>query len=247
MSFKEFDKELRQKNRRTEIEHTRVSGAIFDCDGTLLDSLDVWLATQNELGRRAGVSITAEESSLLCTYTIPEVGAYFHTRYGLGGSSEDVIDSIDELMALSYSEKVRPRRGALEFVQGLYELGIPCSVASSTPQNLLEIALEATGFSPFLSAIVSVDRVGVSKRSPDVYDFSCELMDTEKKRTWVFEDALYALETLISADYYTVGIYCDDTTAKQDELQIADIFIKEFTELDAKTFVQDPFFYTQGV
>ena len=61
-------------------------GVIFDCDGTLIDSMMVWRETEAGLARRANVTLTAAEIDALTAMTIPECGAFFHERFGLGSS-----------------------------------------------------------------------------------------------------------------------------------------------------------------
>ena len=64
---------------------------IFDCDGTLLDSMRVWREAETELARRANVTLSAADTDALTAMTIPECGAFFHERFGLGASGDEVI------------------------------------------------------------------------------------------------------------------------------------------------------------
>ena len=66
-------------------------GVIFDCDGTLLDSMMVWREAESALARRAGVTLTANDTDALTAMTIPECGAFFHERFGLGASGDEVV------------------------------------------------------------------------------------------------------------------------------------------------------------
>lgn len=215
----------------------QVTGVIFDCDGTLLDSGEAWLSCQNSITSLGGIELTEEEVDTVCALTIPETGEFFHHQFGIASSPEEVVDIIYESMGHHYQEQAVAKPGALDFVKALAVKGIVCSVASSTPRPLLEIGLAQTGFAPYLKAIVSVDDAGASKREPAVYDLARSFMGTEKETTWVFEDSVYALRTLIKAGYHTVGIYDDDVAGTLEELSIADITIQAFSELDPATFI----------
>lgn len=213
-------------------------GVVFDCDGTLLDSMDVWREVEDELAGRAGVVLAAADTDELTTLTIPEVGAFFHDRFGLGTSAEHVVGMIDEFMLAYYRERARERPGALAFVRDLHARGVALSVASSSPQPYLRAGLERCGFAPFLQAIVSVDDVGASKREPAVYDRAREHMGTPIETTWGFEDSTYAIRTLRSAGYRTVGIYdCDLAGTYEDLSALADIAVRSFEELSADAFL----------
>ncbi|MDR2722092.1 MAG: HAD family phosphatase [Coriobacteriaceae bacterium] len=207
---------------------TPITGAIFDCDGTLLDSIGAWLSLQDSLAAQVDVVLTPQEVSHANALTLPETAQLFHERFGLGASPQEVLGIINETMYFQYENKVAARPGALDFVKALHERGVKCGVASATSPKLLYRALEVGGFTPYLDAIVSVDDVGASKREPTVYDRARELMGTPKESTWVFEDARYALDTLIAADYLTVGVYDHDESGTLEELSVAHVVIKDF-------------------
>lgn len=213
------------------------TGAVFDCDGTLIDSMEAWYEVQNDLARRAGIEPSDELTAALSPLTIPEVGDYFFERYGLGSGPDDVVRMLDEGMVAYYTERAKARPGALDFVRRLNELGIPCSVASSSPQRYLQPGLACAGFMPYLQAVVSVEDVAASKRSPAVYNQACKLMGTRIEDTWGFEDSLYALNTLAAAGYKTVGVYDnDDAGTYADLAAVADIAVRSFEELDPERF-----------
>lgn len=213
-------------------------GVIFDCDGTLLDSMKVWREAEGELARRAGVTLSAAETDALTSMTIPECGSFFHERFGLGASSDEVVTMMDELMLEFYRERALARPGALAFVQGLAERGVRMSVASSSPQPYLQAGLERCGFAPYFDAIVSVDDVGTSKREPAVYDRAREVMGTPLATTWGVEDSVYAVGTLTAAGYRTLGIYdCDISGTREALRDAAERFVESFEGFDVETFI----------
>ena len=208
-------------------------GAIFDCDGTLLDSAGAWRAVEAQLVREAGGVPTSALTDELAPMTIPEAAAHLHVKYGVGKSAEDVVRLIGERMLAFYRTEAEGRPGALAFVRALKERGIRVSVASSSPQDYLQAGLEHAGFMPYLDAVVSVDDVGASKREPAVYDRAAELMGCTRAEAWGFEDSLYAVRTLKAAGYYTVGVYDHDLAGTFEDLSAeADRAVRSFLELD---------------
>ncbi len=213
-------------------------GIMFDCDGTLIDSMPMWREVEEKLGRRAGVVLSQTDTDLLTILTIPEVGAFFYERYGLGSSPHQVVDMIDELVLEYYQTCASERSGALEFVKQLAAAGVHMSVVSSSPQPYLQAGLTRCGFAPYLDAIVSVDDVGRSKRESTVWDRACDLMGTQKENTWGMEDAAYAVQTLNSAGYRTLAIYDCDLSGTQEELKkLAHHMVMSFEELSAQTLI----------
>ncbi|WP_241157012.1 HAD family phosphatase [Adlercreutzia sp. ZJ304] len=214
-------------------------GVIFDCDGTLLDSMNMWHSLDDKLAQRAGVSFTKEDKDFLTSGTLLECGNYMHNKYGIGESGVDVVRIISEETARWYESEAVTKPGALDFICGLHAAGVPMAVASSTPTRLLHSGLETTGLAGFMRAIVSVEDVGSSKREPLVYDTARKALGTSQKYTWGFEDALYAVGTLSKAGYRTVGVYDSDIAGTPEELnKAADMFITSFTEITAEDFLE---------
>ena len=214
-------------------------GVIFDCDGTLIDSMEAWRALEEDLAARAGRPFTREDADALTVRTIPECGVYVHERFGLGERPADVERLINEFMMEFYATRSQLRPGALAFIEGLAGRDVRMTVASSTPQALLEAGLAHVGVTPYLDGIVSVDVVGKSKREPAVYDHARAIMGTTLEHTWGFEDALYAVETLARAGYRTVGIYDNDLSATYEQLAAAaTLAIRCFADLPVSRFLE---------
>lgn len=213
-------------------------GVVYDCDGTLIDSMGVWRALEDELAAQGGFTLTKADTDHITTLTIPECGDFFHEKFGLGASGAAVKGMIDEFMMDFYANRAQERPGALAFVRALAERGVPQSVASSTPAPLLRAGLAHAGFAPYLADIVSVDDVGASKREPAVYDRARESLGTTRAQTWGFEDALYAVRTLSAAGYGTVGVYDNDLAGSYDDLAAeADLAIRGFSQLNPDDFL----------
>lgn len=212
---------------------------IFDCDGTLLNSIDTWDRILSGVARDAGITFTDEDNELVSKLTIPETGVYFHGTYGIGESPEDVVEQINRGMMGYYSNHARERVGALDFVKDLVNQGITCSVLSSSPQMYLRAGLKRAGFSDYLYEIVSVDDVDSSKREPKAFLHTCSLMGADPRDTWVVEDSLYALITAKDAGFKTLAVYDRDEAGTFEELsEVADMVVRKFTELNARMFVQ---------
>lgn len=215
-----------------------VSGVIFDCDGTLLDTMGAWRNAERELASRAGAELSANDVELLNTLTVDEAGAFFHRMFDIGSNAHEVADTIQDLVVGYYALAVQARSGALEFVRALHSLGIKMGVASSSPNHLLEIGLGHAGLREYFSIVASTDDVGASKRQPDVYDYARAFLGTSKGGTWVFEDARYALRTLARSGYHTVGIHDRDDSGTFDELHdLADLAVRGYEDIDIVEFV----------
>jgi beta-phosphoglucomutase-like phosphatase (HAD superfamily) len=166
----------------------------------------------------AGVTVTPEEHKMFTTFTIPEVARYFHEQYGLASSMEAVMGIMDEYM-MSYYERAHLMPGAEAILESCARNNVKMSMASSSKPQFLWAGARATGIADYFSAIVSVEEVGASKREPAVYDRAREAMGTEKAFTWGFEDALYAMDTLVKAGYPVFGLYDEAHGVSQVEVE----------------------------
>lgn len=208
-------------------------GIIFDCDGTLVDSMGAWHDVDRTLAAEAGIRLTAADTDVITTMSLPEASAYLHEQCGLGESNEAVLGSIFDHMRAFYAHEVEARPGALAFVRALYERGIPMAVASSTPSDMLTCCIERCGFAPYMKAVVSVDDLHTSKREPAIYDYARSFLGTDRAHTWGFEDAAYALDTLRTAGYRTGAIYDNDISGTREALLArADFLIASWEDLD---------------
>jgi len=213
-------------------------GAIFDCDGTLLDTMGLWRQMEAELAASAGHELMPSELDYLCACTLDESAAFSYTRLGVGESPRAVRELIDRMAADHYANRALPRPGVLEFLQSLRAAGVRCAVASSSPHSMLGPGLRGSGVGEYLDAVVSVEDVGASKREPAVYDRARELLGTPREATWVFEDAAYAVRTAKAGGYRTVAVWdCDKAGTLPELAELADVAVRDWRDLDAGRFL----------
>lgn len=214
-------------------------GVIFDCDGTLLDSMERWHDVDYRLAERAGVEVTQADRDYMTKATLEECAEYIHEHFGIGEDGDDVMRIIMEDMLSYYQNEAELKPGVLQFVQGLYDLGIPMGVASSTPSRLLKAGLEHVGVAKYLKIILSVDDLNTSKREPLIFDTIRDTLGTEKSSTWGVDDALYAIETLSKSGYPSIAIYDSDIAGTPEELEEnATIFLPTFEGFTAQKFLE---------
>lgn len=194
-------------------------GLIFDCDGTLLDTMDAWLSMEDTFAARAGGVIDAPMRKALCTMTMPEEAAFLHETFGVGASPEALEREIDEYFMSYYREQARAKPGAVELVEEARRRGIPCAVASSSPHAYLEAGLGRAGILAAFSSVFSTEDVHASKRERKIYDAAAKSMKAVPELTWCFDDAVYALRTMRKAGFKTVGVYDRDTSGTEEQLR----------------------------
>ncbi|MGI6033465.1 MAG: HAD family hydrolase [Coriobacteriales bacterium] len=208
------------------------SGIIFDCDGTLLDSMKAWRHVEFSLIDMTGVTWTQEMLEHMRAAAMSEACRIFHEDYGVMDSNEDIRRYMEQTMCDYYENKAEFRPGAREFFWRLRGLGIPCSVVSSTPARYLRPAMEHVGIIDELAALISTEESGLSKQDPAIYKLALDKMGAEIPTAWGFEDSLYAIRVMGGMGISTVGCYEDDDSGTFEELQEnATIAVRSFEEL----------------
>ena len=216
----------------------QVKGVIFDCDGTLLDSMGIWQSLETKIAERAGLVLTSEERVFLNSNTPVQTANYFHEHYGVGASQEEVLSFMDDVLEAFYRYEVEARRGAVALVEELKQRKIHLTVVSSSPGKLLRLGLERVGIYDCFEEVISSCDMGISKRGPLAVRHAQHIMHTEAEETWGFEDSLYAAEVLAGQHFGAVGIYDTDAAGTVEQLeQVCDVVVNELDELDIDRFV----------
>lgn len=185
--------------------------AIFDMDGTLIDSMIFWKNLASEYLSSKGVKqIPTDILERIKPMTMSESSALFQQEFALTGDPEAEMNAI---MDEHYRKDIPLKPGVREYLQLLHRRGVRMCVASATAEHLMESCLTRLGVRDCFEFLLSCETVGIGKRSPLVYHESAKRLHAAPTEIAVYEDALYAVQTAKNAGYYVVGVY-DDSAAK---------------------------------
>ena len=149
------------------------------------------------------------------------------------------LDQIIQRMEPFYSSQVRPTPGLEKFLSILKMEGVWMYVATATHRRLTEKALKTAGIDHYFRGIVtSADAGNHKSESADIYEMAMRRLQSNKRDTVVFEDALHAIRTAKAAGFRVAGVY--EATAEQDQPEIqrlCDYYIRSYEELvQSETF-----------
>ena len=208
------------------------SGIIFDCDGTLLNTMDAWNQTERELFARATTPFTREQMDEIRSVPIPQAAELFHSEHGIGESPQDVLDYLDNALMDYYRTQARALPGAAELLEQLQKADIPCVVVTSSPLRYVEAGLECAGIREYFDAIVTTDEVGLAKTDGAIYQHALDCIGAQVETAWGIDDALYAVQAMNAFGLRTIGAYECEETATFDQLQAeATIAVRSLEEL----------------
>lgn len=212
-----------------------LKGAIFDLDGTLLDSMFIWDTIGEDYLRTLGKEPHENLKEAFMTLTLEEAAEYYREHYGVTLSVKEIVDGVNAMVEGIYRTKVTPKSGVTDYLRLLKDNGVKMCIATVTDRYLVEETLERLGILHYFSGIFTCAQVGYGKDKPIIYRKALEQLGTPKEDTYVFEDALYALKTARADGFPTVGVY-DRHENRQDELKnLADYYIRDFADSVLKT------------
>ena len=211
-------------------------GAIFDMDGTLLDSMPVWKRLTQGYLKQFGVHITDQDYAVTEGFSQPQVAQYFADRYPELPDAQSLMDGMDRLISARYEAIAKPKEGVLDFLEGLRRRGVKMAIATLTARRHAEKALRDRDMLDYFEFMLTIEDVGISKREPDIYLQAAARMGLEPAFCVVFEDAPYACATARRAGFRVCGMVEPAYAAGEDELRASSDLIVEhsFDELRGK-------------
>lgn len=190
--------------------------AIFDMDGTLVDSMIYWKRLAAEFLTSKGVKHIPEDVlERIKPMTMSESAALFGQEFGLEG---DLEGEMNAMMDDHYRQDIPLKAGVEGYLRHLKERGVVMCVASATAEGLMEACLTRLGVADCFRFLLSCESVGAGKNRPDVYHACAQRLGAKPGEIAVYEDALYALETAKQAGYCTVAVYDDSAKTHWSKL-----------------------------
>ena len=209
----------------------KFKGAIFDMDGTLVDSLIFWDMFWGRIGARylndASFKASEEANKTIRTMILSDAMLYIKKLYSIPTTDREIIRFAEEELEAFYRTEAKLKDGAIELLETLKKRGIPICLASATTKKYVMIALKCCGIDSYFDQVLSCVDVGHGKEHPAVYFEAASALGFDPSELCVFEDSFVALETAKAAGFQTVGVY-DRYNYMQDRLQAAsDFYVKD--------------------
>lgn len=207
-------------------------GAIFDLDGTILDSMWVWKQVDiNFLGKR-GIELPADYVKAISTLNLRTAAEYTIERFGLKDAVEDVMDEWFQMAVQEYAEDVQLKSGVREYLAYLKAKGVKIAIATSSHEGLFLPCLENNEIYEFFDAIVTTMEVERGKEFPDVYEEAAKRLQLKVTECMVFEDIHNAVKAAKEGGFYVVAVEEEHSAGDREEIiKLADKYIKDFEEM----------------
>jgi HAD superfamily hydrolase (TIGR01509 family) len=207
----------------------KIKAAIFDLDGTLMDSMRVWDKIDVDFLKKRGLNMPSDYKEAITSLSFRETAVYTIKRFGLNETPEAIQHEWNEMAIFEYSHNVRLKPGAREYLDRLRASGVRLGVATSSPGRLTSPALANNGIRDYFGAICTADDVERGKDFPDIFLFAAEKLGARPEDCIVFEDILQAVESAKSVGMTVYGVYDDSSAGRWEEIKrAADGFLYDF-------------------
>lgn len=209
-----------------------IKGAIFDLDGTLVDSMWVWTQIDVDYLKMKGYSMPENLRSEIVHLSFSQTAAYFKEKFNLDDSIEKISKDWHDMAFNHYSNNVKLKLGVKDFLNTLKSFKIKIALATSNSIPLLEACLKNNGIYDYFDSITTTDEVSNGKDCPDVYLLAANKLGINPKNCLVFEDILPAVQGAKAANMKVIAVKDDECLdSKEDLLKYADKYIPSFEEL----------------
>ncbi|MBR2427120.1 MAG: HAD family phosphatase [Lentisphaeria bacterium] len=210
--------------------------AIFDLDGTLLDSMSIWDNLCGKFLQRHNIDREIDLESKLGVTTIRKALEYVIKECSVDISLEDAYTETWQIVEEFYLNKAQLKPGILAILDRLQQKHIPCGVITATESGLVIPALERIGLRGYFNEIFSCADMQTSKRTPDVFFQMSQVLGAAPVDTIVFEDALYAAATAKKAGYSIAAVYDATEKSPQKLKECADWYCQSWEEFPLDIF-----------
>ena len=211
----------------------RLQAAVFDMDGTLLDSMHIWDNVGPRALRKAGFDPEPDLHEKLKVMTFRDGAQYCKDRYHMPQTVDEIVEMTLSSVREFYHHQVQAKPGVLPFLSLLKMQGVGMYIATNTGRDLAEAGLRHAGLEGYFKGLLTCADVGAGKNdSPEIFLRAMRRLGGNLRNTVVFEDALHAIRTAKAAGFRVCAVYDPSAEAEQEEIQrLADTYVSSFQEL----------------
>jgi HAD superfamily hydrolase (TIGR01509 family) len=207
-----------------------IDAVVFDLDGVLVQSEEVWDEVRETYVRERGGRYDAEIQRAMMGMSSTEWSRYLHETSGVPEEPETINAEVVRRMLASYREHLPLIDGAVDAVQRL-AARYPLGLASSSNRQLIDTALELAGLASFFKATVSSEEVAHGKPAPDVYLEAARRLGVAPERCAAVEDSHSGIRSAESAGMRVVAIPNASYPPDDEALALADVTLESLEQL----------------
>ena len=205
---------------------------LFDFDGTLVDSMEIWAGNHISALQRGGIPVPEN-----FVETITPLGNYKASQYtislGLNISLEDYLDKVTQDSIVAYSTLVNLKPNVAETLKRLKQRGVSVNVFTASPHIYVDDCLKRWGVYDYFEKVWSIEDFGtMTKGETRIYETAAQRLETEIGNCTLIDDNYIAIATAKEAGMKTIAIFDKSSRSQESALRaLADQYIYDFNEI----------------
>jgi HAD superfamily hydrolase (TIGR01509 family) len=210
-----------------------IDAVVFDLDGVILDSEELWDEVREGLARERGGRWSEQAQADMMGMSSTEWSRYLHEVVGLPEPPEQINREVVRRMLARYAEHLPLIDGAADAVKRL-AAHWPLGIASSSNRELIDRVLEVSDLAPYFKATISSEEVERGKPAPEVYLEAARRLGVEPARSVAIEDSASGIRSAHAAGTHVVAIPNRAFPPPADVLALASVVLESIEELDSE-------------
>lgn len=209
-----------------------MKAAVFDVDGTLVDSIDFWTNMATNYLISIGIKPKEDLNKALETLTVVEGVSYMQKEYNIEKTCTQIRNEMDELMFAFYKNDAQLKSFVVEILETLKSKNIQIAIASVINEELIFSVLHRYGIADYFQFVQTCENTDISKDDEKFYELLIKRLNLKAEEIFLFEDSLYCMKAAKRAGLSVIAV--EDEFSKKDLkeiIEVSDIFIKNFGNL----------------
>lgn len=216
---------------------------LFDCDGTLLDSMHIWVEPINKIFNKYGYSfegLEKKEKGVIEALPLSGMVTYIAKNIAKDMSEEDVNNYFLEIVEDGYKNHLMPKDGVLEKLKEFYDHDIEMGIASSTDSKYLKLAFKRLGIDHYFTYYNTPDLLNSKKSDARFWQSAIDNFKIDPEEIILFDDALYAIKAAKKSGIKTCGVrdFPYNKNEWEDIKKFSDIYLEGIWDFDINTLLK---------
>jgi HAD superfamily hydrolase (TIGR01509 family) len=207
-----------------------IDAVVFDLDGVLIQTEELWDEVRSGLARERGARYDAEAQRAMMGMSSLEWSQYMHDELGVPETPDEISDEVVRRMEERYRHRLPLIDGARDAVERLAARW-PLGLASSSNRPLIDAVLELAGLAQLFAATVSSEEVPRGKPAPDVYLEAAARLGVDRARCAAIEDSHSGIRSAKAAGMRVIAVPNPSFPPGEEALAEADVVLDSLAEL----------------
>ena len=209
----------------------KITGAIFDLDGTLIDSMPMWHNFPDFYLNKYGCVPDEYLRTNARDMSFAQAAVYVNAHFLPHKTTDEIEKDMSDAAAEAYANTIPIKHSVKPFLFALRTRGVRMCIATASPREWAEAVLKRLNIYHYFSVVLSCYDLKTDKSQSLIYDRAFDILGTDKETTYIFEDSVNCIRTAKAAGYRVVGVADEMSAGDSEEIKrLSDVYIRDFDD-----------------